>query len=106
MWDYKGRSGDKRGRLLSRRDFDNGRCYQVNNSALSKERQQRYHHSPDAFQGQNLWRAIVVTLPLDLIPGNIYTLYWVWDWPTAPGTPGFPMGKIQMYTTCLDISIV
>ena len=106
VWDSAGQGGDKRGRLLSRQDFDDGRCYQVNDSPLSRERQQRYPHAPDPLQGQNLWCATVVILPLDLVPGNIYTLYWVWDWPTAPGTSGFPSGKTQVYTTCLDVVII
>jgi len=30
----------------------------------------------------------------------------VWDWPTMPGTFGFPDGKQEIYTTCMDIDVV
>lgn len=36
----------------------------------------------------------------------MYTLYWVWDWPTAARTPGFPNGKPEVYTTCMDVDVV
>ena len=106
VWDFAGQAGDKRGRLLTIGNFDDGQCYQINDSPLSKERQQKFAHSPNPLEGQNLWCKITVTLPLNLVPGTLYTLYWVWDWPTAAGTPGLPFGQLQIYTTCIDIVIV
>ena len=46
-----------------------------------------------------------VALPTDAPQGKPYTLYWVWNWPTAPGTPGVPNGKEEIYTSCMDIDI-
>jgi hypothetical protein len=37
---------------------------------------------------------------------KVYTLYWVWDWPTASGTSHVPTEKPEIYTTCMDIDIV
>jgi hypothetical protein len=38
--------------------------------------------------------------------GSTYAIYWVWLWPTAPGSPGITAWKDDFYTTCSDIDIV
>jgi hypothetical protein len=65
---------------------------------------------PDPLQGANLWCATNVTLndknQQPLPAGSTIALYWVWDWPTAPGIdPNLPDGKQESYTTCMDITI-
>lgn len=105
-WTPGGEGGDRRGRLLSREPFDDGSCYQVSGSPESIRRQrlpQRHHMD---FEGNDLWCGVRVNIPNDLERGSTYSLYWVWDWPTPPKAPELPNGKIEIYTTCLDVEIV
>ena len=104
VWTTDGKGGDGRGVLLATRNFDDGQCYQINSGSISKARQKEFPHQANQLMGANLWCQSDVTLPTS-ISGSSYTLYWVWDWPTAPGTAGFPNGKNETYTTCMDISI-
>ncbi|EXJ62251.1 hypothetical protein A1O7_02684 [Cladophialophora yegresii CBS 114405] len=106
VWTPDGTGGDGRGRLLSTRNFDDGQCYQTNGGSLSQQRQQQFKHPFDMVMGNDLWCQQDIQLPTDMATGQPYTLYWVWDWPTMPGTPGFPNGKQEIYTTCMDIDIV
>ncbi|KAJ9616871.1 hypothetical protein H2200_000591 [Cladophialophora chaetospira] len=106
VWNADGTGGDGRGRLISTRNFDDGQCYQVNGGAISQQRQQQFKHDFDMVMGNDLWCQQDIQLPSDLSTGSPYTLYWVWDWPTMPGTFGFPDGKQEIYTTCMDIDIV
>lgn len=106
VWNADGTGGDGRGRLLSTQNFDDGQCYQVNGGAISQQRQQQYSHPADTLMGADLWCQQNIQLPSDVQSGEAYTLYWVWDWPTMPGTFGFPNGKQEIYTTCMDIDIV
>jgi hypothetical protein len=106
VWTPDGTGGDGRGQLLSTRNFDDGQCYQTNGGQLSQQRQQQFGHPFDMLMGNDLWCQQDIQLPSDLQSGKPYTLYWVWDWPTMPGTPGFPQGKQEIYTTCMDVDIV
>ena len=57
--------------------------------------------------GVNMWCQQDIALPANAPSGQPYTLYWVWDWPTAPGVdPGVPNGKQELYTTCMDVDII
>ncbi|KIV97307.1 hypothetical protein PV10_01069 [Exophiala mesophila] len=106
QWTADGSGGDGRGVLLSTRNFDDGQCYQVNGGPLSHQRQTAFPHQFNQYMGNDLWCQQDILLPADIPVGQPYTLYWVWDWPTLPGTPGYPEGKQEIYTTCLDIDIV
>ncbi|KAK5945322.1 hypothetical protein PMZ80_002526 [Knufia obscura] len=106
QWTADGQGGDKRGVLLSTRDYDDGQCYQVNGGQISSERQKTFAHTPNALMGADLWCQQDIQLPANAPSGKPYTLYWVWDWPTMPGTEGFPEGKQEIYTTCMDVDIV
>lgn len=103
VWNVMGTGGDQRGRLLARQNFDDGACYQPNGGRISRERSAEY--PPDPMQGQNRWCRNYVQLPQDTMEG-LYTLYWVWDWPTSLGTPGALKGKMEIYTTCIDVDVV
>lgn len=105
-WNFTGDGGDGRGNLLAVQNFDDGTCYQINNGSISQQRQNSYSHTPDKVMGADLWCHNLIRIPIDAPASRIYTLYWVWDWPTAPGTPGFPNGKDEIYTTCIDVNIV
>jgi len=104
VWTTDGKGGDGRGVLLATRNFDDGQCYQINSGNISEARQKEFPHEANQLMGANLWCQSDVTLP-NSISSSTYTLYWVWDWPTAPGTAGFPDGKNETYTTCMDINI-
>lgn len=106
QWTTDGTGGDKRGVLLATQPFDDGQCYQVNSGNISTERQKQYPHTANQLMGANLWCQNDIALPADAPSGKPYTLYWVWDWPTAPGVdPNLPNGKAEIYTTCMDIDI-
>ncbi|ORX97801.1 hypothetical protein BCR34DRAFT_160015 [Clohesyomyces aquaticus] len=117
QWKQDGSGGDKRGVLLATNNFDDGRCYEISDFALAKERMAEF---PNYAMGQApranatgqkgnfpLFCESNVALPKDAATGKPYTLYWVWQWPVAPGaTPIFPKGKDQYYTTCMDVDVV
>ncbi|KAI9732148.1 MAG: hypothetical protein M1834_004244, partial [Cirrosporium novae-zelandiae] len=102
----RGSSDSQKGVLLSEQEFDDGRCFQVNESEESKKRQKVAGYPIDPIQGSDLWCRNVIKLPENLKEEDVYTLYWVWDWPTVPGTAGAPEGKVEIYTTCIDILII
>ncbi|EXJ56215.1 uncharacterized protein A1O5_12671 [Cladophialophora psammophila CBS 110553] len=108
QWTTNGAGGDRRGRLLTAQNFDDGRCYQINDGDVSVARQEEY---PNLTPGQprsvnEQWCETDVLIPTDVPIGPLYTLYWVWQWPTEPGTPGLPDGKDEYYTSCSDLDIV
>ncbi|KAI9680991.1 MAG: hypothetical protein M1829_001071 [Trizodia sp. TS-e1964] len=106
VWNAAGTGGDKRGVLLATQNYDDGQCYQVNGATISATRQKDFPHPFDPLMGANLWCQNNIILPQDAPSGKPYTLYWVWDWPTAPGAdPGLPNGKTEVYTTCMDVDI-
>lgn len=106
VWNAEGSGGDRRGVLLSTQNFDDGQCYQINGGQISGQRQQQYGHPFNSVMGSDLWCQQDIQIPTTAPSGKPYTLYWVWDWPTLPGTPGFPEGKQEIYTTCMDVDIV
>lgn len=106
-WNRDGTGGDKRGVLLSKQNFDDGRCYQINTGNISEYRQQKYPHQANQLMGADLWCQQDIRLPSNIPSGKPYTLYWVWNWPTTPGVdPTYPHGKQEIYTTCMDIDVV
>lgn len=105
VWNPEGTGGDKRGKLLATEPFDDGQCYQMNGGQISAQRQAQFKHQADPLMGQDLWCQNNFKIPQDAPSGKPYTVYWVWDWDTAPGTPGQPEGVPEKYTTCMDISV-
>lgn len=103
VWTADGSGGDKRGVLLSTQNFDDGQCYQVNGGPISAQRQAQFAHVATPLMGGDLWCQQDIALPTEA--SGTYTLYWVWDWPTLPGTAGFPDGKQEIYTTCMDVDV-
>lgn len=111
-WSQDGSGGDKRGALLSMNNFDDGRCYEINPTAISEERRVS---DPNFAMGQAvadapgnypLFCETNVQLPKNATEGKPYTFYWVWQWNTAPNVdPGLPTGKDQYYTTCIDVDV-
>lgn len=103
-WTQDGSGGDGSDVLLSKQSFDDSRCYQINSGDISKSRQQKYPHTANQLMGADLWCQQDIKLPSNLPSGKPYTLYWVWDWPTAAGG-SYPNGKQEIYTTCIDIDV-
>ncbi|KIV99662.1 uncharacterized protein PV09_08717 [Verruconis gallopava] len=95
------------GRLLNINPFDDGRCYQVSNVPISVQRQAEF---PNPIQGQpgvnhELWCQSNVKIPEDAT--GTLTMYWIWQWPTQANVdPGLPDGKDEIYTSCMDMTIV
>jgi hypothetical protein len=98
-WNIYGSGGDQRGRLLKVDSFDDGECYAPTGSPEAKRRMQSY--PPDPGQGLNRWCGNEVFIPIDV--KGLYTLYWVWDWPSSADMQQEVTAKIEIYTTCLDI---
>ncbi|KAA8647359.1 hypothetical protein EYZ11_007240 [Aspergillus tanneri] len=106
VWNKEGTGGDKRGVLLSVQNFDDGQCYQINGGQISTTRQSKFRHDANQLMGADLWCQQDVALPSSAPSGKPYTLYWVWDWPTAPGAdPSLSNGKQEIYTTCMDVDV-
>jgi hypothetical protein len=111
-WTKDGKGGNKAGVLLATNNFDDDRCYETNETPMSKTRQKE---SPNFVMGQvsdgpgNTFLSCEsnVALPKDAAPGKPYTFYWVWQWNTDVGKdPLLPTGKDQYYTTCMDVDVV
>jgi hypothetical protein len=107
MWTFDGQGGDKRGRLLAKRDFDDGQCYQINSGPISQAREAKFRKMAEDPQGSDLWCQADIRLPQNMQIGGIYTLYWLWDWPTMSNTihGGTYVTIPEIYTSCLDIQV-
>lgn len=104
VWNPEGTGGDKRGKLLATEPYDDGQCYQMNGGPISSQRQSQFQHDADPVMGKDLWCQNNFKIPQDAPSGKPYTVYWVWDWDTAPGATA-PQGLVEKYTTCMDISV-
>ncbi len=82
QWTADGQGGNKKGRLLATRNFDDKQCYQINGGTISQQRQVKFKKVAEAPQGADLWCQTDIQLPGDVEVGKDYTLYWVWHWPT------------------------
>ncbi|KAK5992791.1 hypothetical protein PT974_06207 [Cladobotryum mycophilum] len=80
VWNRDGTGGDRRGRLLATRNYDDGQCYQPNPGALSHQRATELADE-GAVHNDELACQSDIKLPDNLQAGSIYTIYWYWDWP-------------------------
>lgn len=110
-WTQDGKGGDGRGTLIATNNYDDGRCYETNETP---EYQQRAKKVPNYAMGQGddgpgtmpLFCETNVQLPKTADLGKPYTMYWVWQWNTAPGIdPTYTKGKDEYYTTCIDVDV-
>lgn len=118
VWNKDGTGGDKRGKLIATRNFDDGQCHQVNGGEVSSNRQKEFPKEADQLQGGDLWCQVDVRIPEDVAAGSVYTMYWVWDWPTLTPevaekskngvypTQGEGVVTPELYTSGVDIDIV
>ncbi|KAG9235986.1 hypothetical protein BJ875DRAFT_355542, partial [Amylocarpus encephaloides] len=97
QWDAAGTGGDKKGKLLATRFFDDGQCYQDNPSApISVERIKASGQAGEVPCQTDL------QLPEDAGDSQ-YTLYWVWDY--ALMDQSGKQANNEMYTACMDIKM-
>lgn len=97
-WTEDGTGGDKRGKLLAKpSSFDDGVCIEANGSQISKAR--------IAAGGGGPCKS-VFTVPEDLKNGDVYTVYWFWDFSDHFGVKTDPNAPQEWYTSCMDLNIV
>lgn len=107
-WNSAGDGGNKQGFLMAAQNFDDGRCHQINCASISQQRQML---TPNHVAGQNTssvesWCESDVKIPETVGAGTL-TVYWVWQWPTAPNIDcNTPAGKDEYYTSCADFDVV
>lgn len=107
-WTSDGKGGNGNGFLMSAQDYDDGRCYQINQSPTSVNRQMSDgNHLPDQPTSQlEQWCESDLLIPSSAPVGKTLTTYWVWGWGTGMQTEGAMCGKDEYYTTCSDFDIV
>ena len=102
-WNAAGTGGDKRGKLLATRPYDDGQCYQVvANSDISAARRKK---NPLSDPNADLLCQSDIQIPADAGTSGDYTLYWVWEWPLLNPTTG-EVANPETYTQCADIKLV
>ncbi|TVY49840.1 hypothetical protein LOCC1_G000408 [Lachnellula occidentalis] len=107
VWNADGTGGDKRGKLLATRYFDDGQCYQntldhdpdpANNRPLRDARRALHPES------QTIPCQTDVQIPADAGSSGNYTFYWVWDFAHLDPSTG-AIATNETYTTCLDVGL-
>ncbi|KAH7391373.1 hypothetical protein BKA64DRAFT_644678 [Cadophora sp. MPI-SDFR-AT-0126] len=98
VWNAEGTGGDKRGKLIATRPYDDGRCAQVNpDSSLAKSRLETLDSNAE------VWCQNDFKIPTDAGTSGSYTLYWVWEWPTLDKNGA--VATNESYTSCMDINM-
>ncbi|KAL1591182.1 hypothetical protein WHR41_00122 [Cladosporium halotolerans] len=92
-WTKDGKGGNGKGWLMASQNYDDGRCYQINSSPISIERQAKNGN-------QELWCESNLEIPANAPAGSTLTTYWVWDWATEGEG-----AKDEYYTTCSDFDV-
>jgi hypothetical protein len=107
-WTADGKGGNGKGFLMTAQDYDDGRCYQINQSPTSVNRQMTDgNHAPGQPTSQlEQWCESNLLVPSNSQVGKTLTVYWVWGWATGMQTEGAMCGKDEYYTTCSDFDIV
>ncbi|EHL02199.1 hypothetical protein M7I_1793 [Glarea lozoyensis 74030] len=98
-WNIDGTGGDKKGKLIATRYYDDGQCYQMNPSEpISVGRSNKSGVKSEVPCQTD------VQLPEDAGTSGDYTLYWVWDYALMGGDSG-KQANNELYTACMDISM-
>ncbi|SMR43430.1 unnamed protein product [Zymoseptoria tritici ST99CH_1A5] len=108
QWNKEGTSGNKNGFLLAAQNYDDGRCHQINCGSISQQRQMlQPNHAPGQMTSTlESWCESDVQIPEKAAIGTL-TIYWVWQFPTAPNVDcNQPAGKDEYYTSCADFDVV
>lgn len=83
-WTADGTGGDKKGRLLATRHYDDGQCREPVASDTGDPggiKAFRQANFPLSTRGDRLFCQSDIKLPDNLKIGDVYTVIWVWDWP-------------------------
>ncbi|PWW77226.1 hypothetical protein C7212DRAFT_343059 [Tuber magnatum] len=84
------RGGKERGNLfLAVAPFDDGICIEANETPISKGR-----------GGLNIPCHSAFTIPWDVQPSSIYTVYWIWDYLVAKHIDVYP--PLDAYIQCTN----
>ncbi|KAH7319290.1 hypothetical protein BKA65DRAFT_98747 [Rhexocercosporidium sp. MPI-PUGE-AT-0058] len=100
VWNTEGTGGDKRGKLIATRPYDDGQCFQINGKSASRQAQAGGFTAQD---GSDLLCQNDFKIPSDAGTSGSYTLYWVWEWPTLNADGAIVVN--ESYTSCMDISL-
>lgn len=125
-WTADGKGGDRKGKLLATRNFDDGQCHEAvpdtgDGEGISGYRQQHISPATNGLSCQS-----DLQIPADMAVGQTLTVIWVWDWPSmnvqgvavppatypsktppAQGNASEPYAqKPELYTGVLDYKIV
>lgn len=116
-WTPEGTGGDKKGRLLATRHYDDGQCFEVIGETGDPEGIKAFRNANFPNPVNQIPCQSDIKLPDDLPIGKPYTVLWVWDWPllnqvgVAVPPPTFPkdpklIGATEIYVGIVDIMIV
>ncbi|KAG4443633.1 hypothetical protein IFR05_000910 [Cadophora sp. M221] len=100
VWNAEGTGGDKRGKLIATRPYDDGQCFQINGKSASRQAQVGGFTGQD---GSDVLCQNDFKIPSDAGTSGSYTLYWVWEWPTLNADGAIIVN--ESYTSCMDISL-
>ncbi|KAH9220541.1 hypothetical protein DL95DRAFT_479209 [Leptodontidium sp. 2 PMI_412] len=100
VWNTEGTGGDKRGKLIATRPYDDGRCFQINGKSASRQAQVGGFTGQD---GSDVLCQNDFKIPSDAGTSGSYTLYWVWEWPTLDANGAIVVN--ESYTSCMDINL-
>jgi len=125
VWTADGKGGDGKGRLLATRNYDDGQCFEaipsIDTEGITSHRMKNLATSGEPLMGGLMCQSDV-QVPFDVPVGQIYTVIWVWDWPsmnvqgvavppasynTTPSASGEPFVTIpEIYTGVVDFKVV
>lgn len=98
-WNEAGDGGDKRGKLLATRYYDDGQCHETSDQPLSVARAAK-----DGIKEAGLPCQTDIQIPEDAGTDGLYTVYWVWDYALMNPEKGVVQTN-ETYTTCMDINL-
>ncbi|TVY24051.1 hypothetical protein LHYA1_G007107 [Lachnellula hyalina] len=107
VWNPDGTGGDKRGKLLATRYFDDGQCYQAatdNDPNPTNQRPLRDARRALHPESTQIPCQTDVQIPADAGSSGNYTFYWVWDFAHLDPSTG-AVATNETYTTCLDVGL-
>jgi hypothetical protein len=97
-WNADGTGGDKTGKLLATRFYDDGKCFQVNPAEPISANRMASSGIKTEVPCQT-----DVQLPEDAGTSGDYTLYWVWDYALMDASG--KQATAEFYTACMDIAM-
>lgn len=118
-WNAEGTGGDKRGRLIATRYFDDGLCYGMSSwsspltfklQVLTLDTVENRGDNSIPIYAERKAEAKVdsllcqtdIVIPKDYKTGETMNLAWVWEWPLNVNEPN---QSNETYTTCAEIKI-